>query len=158
ERHRALEHFNYLSTVSGGGFIGGWLSALQHRAGENHMDQRRPAINRPGALEVRYLRDFSHYLTPKAGLLSADTWTVGTIYVRNLILTWVVLLPCISVALMLPRFFLWLYATTPALPVQYAFLSTGIVALMLGIGYIGAHLPSHRLETSDSLQELRSAA
>jgi hypothetical protein len=27
------------------------------------------------------------------------------------------------------------------LPVQYAFLSTGIVALMLGIGYIGAHLP-----------------
>ena len=32
-RARWLEHFHYLSTVSGGGYIGGWLSAWIRRSG-----------------------------------------------------------------------------------------------------------------------------
>ena len=32
-RHGLLEKFDYLSTVSGGGFIGGWLSAWKQRVG-----------------------------------------------------------------------------------------------------------------------------
>ena len=53
---------------------------------------------------VRYLRDFSNYLTPQAGLLSAEHWTLVALFC-NLLLTWVVLLPCIAVALMLPDSF-----------------------------------------------------
>ena len=119
-RHSALDRFTYLSTVSGGGFIGGWLSALKRRTAKTGIDG-------PSSSEVEYLREFSNYLTPQPGVLSADSWTLAAIYVRNLFLTLVVLLPCIAMALMLPRFILWLYTVTPVLPVQYAFLAAPII-------------------------------
>ena len=47
-----LAEFDYLSTVSGGGYIGSWLSAWIHRADEQNLAQerrkrRRPAGDRP---------------------------------------------------------------------------------------------------------------
>src|SRR6266404_3447117 len=36
-RHDLLDKFDYLSTVSGGGFIGGWLTAWIHREGLPHV-------------------------------------------------------------------------------------------------------------------------
>ena len=97
-RLRLLDKFDYLSTVSGGGYIGSWLTAWSHRhprglpgvmdeltagsaAGENHE-----------ADAVRWLRNYSNYLTPKLGFLSADSWTLLGIYLRNLLLNWLVLL------------------------------------------------------------------
>ena len=42
-------------------------------------------------------------MSPKAGFLSADTWTLVGIFLRNLLLNWLVLLPLIAAALLFPR-------------------------------------------------------
>jgi len=41
---RLLSRFHYLSTVSGGGYIGSWLSALIHRSGEGHVERIESAL------------------------------------------------------------------------------------------------------------------
>ena len=83
--------FDYLSTVSGGGYIGSWLSAWIARAGFAEVWKtlvgRRPYPDEEPA-ETAWLRSYSNYLTPRTGLLSADTWTAMSLYVRNLILNW----------------------------------------------------------------------
>jgi hypothetical protein len=106
---RLLNAFDYLSTVSGGGYIGGWLSAWIHR----HPSGREGVIQdlarstgrplEPEATPIRRLREYSNYLTPRVGLFSADTWTGLATYVRNLILNWLVLLPLLACVLALPR-------------------------------------------------------
>jgi len=88
---RALRAFDYLSTVSGGGYIGSWLTALVHREGQGDVraieERVAPATSdgapRPDHPAVRYLRDYSNYLTPRRGLLSGDTWAAIATYLRN---------------------------------------------------------------------------
>ena len=82
-KHNLLTAFDYLSTVSGGGYVGGWLSAwIQHHpqgaAGVAHALRRRPdsPLN-PEPQPLRHLRAYSNYLTPRTGLTSVDSWTLS---------------------------------------------------------------------------------
>ncbi|HEV2800580.1 MAG TPA: patatin-like phospholipase family protein [Pyrinomonadaceae bacterium] len=107
-RYGLLERFDYLSTVSGGGYLGSWLSAWIHRSGLPDVItalRNEPEKNKltPEPEPIRHLRSYSNYLNPKLGFLSADTWTLVSIVVRNLLLNWLVLIPIILAALMLPR-------------------------------------------------------
>jgi hypothetical protein len=45
------------------------------------------------AEEINGLRADSNYLTPKLGLLSADTWAAVALTIRNLVLNWLVFVP-----------------------------------------------------------------
>ncbi|ATB36330.1 hypothetical protein CYFUS_001744 [Cystobacter fuscus] len=77
-----LEMFDYVSTVSGGGYIGGFWTAWRHyhlkepSAGNTvalfPMSQEQGARGARFA-EVRHLREFSNFLNPRLGLLSLDT-------------------------------------------------------------------------------------
>jgi hypothetical protein len=103
-----LDKFDYLSTVSGGGYLGGWLSAWIHRARLPHVIsalKNEPEKNKlqPEPEPIRHLRSYSNYLTPKLGFLSADTWTLVATVLRNLVLNWLVLVPIILAALIMPR-------------------------------------------------------
>ena len=106
-RNGLLDKFDYLSTVSGGGYIGSWLSAWAAREREgiktvqNLLSQK--AKERVEAPEVTHLRSFSNYMSPRTGLLSADTWTLIGVYLRNLTLNWLVAVPLIAAFLLLPR-------------------------------------------------------
>lgn len=106
---RLLDEFDYLSTVSGGGYIGSWLSAWIHRhprGRDGVMEDLAKSTGRPldpEATPIRHLREYSNYLTPRAGLFTADTWTGVATYLRNLILNWLVLLPLLAFVLALPR-------------------------------------------------------
>ncbi|HEX8293849.1 MAG TPA: patatin-like phospholipase family protein [Pyrinomonadaceae bacterium] len=109
-RRGFLDRFDYLSTVSGGGYIGGWLSAWIHRhpdglkgVVEELSGRTRVSKLAPEPEPLRHLRDYSNFITPKTGLLSADTWTFVVIYVRNLLLNWVVLVPLLASLLIIPR-------------------------------------------------------
>ncbi|MCA1621680.1 MAG: patatin-like phospholipase family protein [Acidobacteria bacterium] len=109
-RRGFLERFDYLSTVSGGGYIGGWLSAWIHRhprglsgVVSDLKGEGRSSKLGPEPEPLRHLRDYSNFITPKTGMLSADAWTFVTIYVRNLLLNWVVLVPLLASLLMIPR-------------------------------------------------------
>lgn len=98
---RLLDQFHYLSTVSGGGYIGSWLSAWLYwnkSEGKKATEVLTELISRRGNPDeeprpIRHLRAYSSYLTPKLGLTSADTWTAVTLVVRNLVLNWLILVP-----------------------------------------------------------------
>jgi hypothetical protein len=84
---KLLRHFNYLSTVSGGGYIGPWLSAWLYwnkRAGGTAQTVLSALTTGRGNPDeepepIRHLRAYRSYLTPKLGLTSADTWAAVTL-------------------------------------------------------------------------------
>jgi hypothetical protein len=102
--HKTLHLFDYLSTVSGGGYIGGWLSALLYRAcerplGESEVKEYQEILATPPdakakdgssgfpppeARPVRFLRRYANYLTPRLGL-SGDTLALLSNMVRNVV-------------------------------------------------------------------------
>ena len=100
-----LQRIDYLSTVSGGGYIGSWLTAFIRRTNLAHVEK---AIRQGGGQdetpEISFLRTYSNYLTPKIGLFSLDTLTSVSIYLRNTLLNLAVLCFGFSVLLLLPRF------------------------------------------------------
>lgn len=104
-----LNKFDYLSTVSGGGYIGSWLSAWIQRSGSdvNNVQEKlaNPARdkNLPEPEQITHLRSYSNYMTPQLGLLSADTWTLVAVYLRNLSLNWLVLVPLFAAFMLIPR-------------------------------------------------------
>lgn len=104
-----LKHFDYLSTVSGGGYIGSWyMGVLKRLAGGSpkqaedllNPDRQAGPLVEPAA--VLWLRRFSNYLTPKTGL-SGDTLTLAATYVRNFLLNVTVILAFLGSLLLLPR-------------------------------------------------------
>jgi hypothetical protein len=111
-----LPKFDYLSVVSGGGYIGNWLSAWIHRhpqglAGVAAELQPKRAVpedphagqTRLEAAPIRWLRDYSNYLTPRVGLLSGDTWSAVSTYGRNLLLNQSILVLGLAAFLLVPR-------------------------------------------------------
>jgi len=131
-----LKRFDYLSTVSGGSWIGGWLTAWIKREGDllnverqlrlgryqqalanrrllsgidDLADQPKPVYlksddTRPeGPEPIHHLRAHTSYLSPRMGFLSPDMWGLFGIYLRNLVLNQLVLLPAILVILLLSR-------------------------------------------------------
>lgn len=104
-RLKLLARFDYLSTVSGGGYIGSWLTAWAHReesaGGINHV-QDELASNEVKEGPVQQLRRYSNYLSPRVGVLSSDTWTLVSTFVRNLLLNWLVLAPVLLVLVSVP--------------------------------------------------------
>ena len=123
--------FDYLSTVSGGGFIGAWWSAWLSRVErkppgifpkQEELEPGRRALTAvllrhddsssgtPGGPDgsriarredpIHFLRLFSNYLTPKSGALSPDTWRLVAFFIRNLLFTWVILLPVLLAVVM----------------------------------------------------------
>lgn len=106
-----LNSFDYLSTVSGGGYIGSWLSAWIHRAGLDDVQSKlgtlgsvagkgSPTAAEPA--EVAWLRRYSNYLAPRTGLLSFDTLTLLSTWSRNVVLNAIVILGFLCALLMLP--------------------------------------------------------
>jgi len=87
-----LRKFDYLSTVSGGGYLGSWLVSWIKREGSvlkvgNRLNTKKSSD--PMADEVRpirWLRMYSNYLSPNSSIMSADSWTVGMTLLRNMFL------------------------------------------------------------------------
>lgn len=115
---KLLPCFDYLSTVSGGGYIGAWLTALINRrvliyrdTTTKYMEAKdvTPAENieavkdveeqllctrrqTPEPREIHFLRAYSNYLTPKLGLFSLDTLASFSVWLTNTILNQIILI------------------------------------------------------------------
>jgi hypothetical protein len=145
---KLLGEFDYLSTVSGGGYVGSWLTAWarRHPRGlpgviDELASRPRVALD-PEPAPIRHLRAYSNYLSPRLGLLSADTWTLAAIYLRNLLLNWLVFVPLVLAALMVPRIAIAVLLSPPAwMPIE-ALWKAGFVLGAGAIAYIGVVLPS----------------
>ncbi len=113
-----LPKMKYISTVSGGGYIGAWLVSWIRRApdGINEVQQklgdyenhRDPGGGIAEPRQVNFLRDYSNYMTPRVGLVGADTWTGIATYFRNVLLNQSILIPVLGALVLVP----WLLGTT----------------------------------------------
>jgi Patatin-like phospholipase len=114
-----LEKFHYLSTVSGGGYIGSWLSAWIKndpngiRGVVDELKSRPDSALDPEPPPIRHLREFSNYLAPRTGLTSVDFWTLIATFVRNMFLNWLVLISWLAAAMMIPRLYLAAILVSP---------------------------------------------
>ena len=106
-----LNAFDYLSTVSGGGYTGAWLTCWKQRA--KGLDKVIPQLRRDARAipegspdPIQHLREYNNFLSPKLGLFSADTWTLVATVGRNMFLNWLVFVPLLLAALMAPRLLL----------------------------------------------------
>jgi Patatin-like phospholipase len=157
-----LNKFHYLSTVSGGGYIGSWLSSWSRRhkdgitgvqddlvradTGRLTASGSGPARPRPESKidpepePLRHLREYSNYLSPKLGLLSADTWTMAALYIRNLLLNVLVLVPVLAAIIALPRLYeAILHGEVGRQVNTLGWITT--LALAVGFGYLGLARP-----------------
>ena len=149
-RHDLLEPFRYLSTVSGGGYVGSWLTSWIHCKGLRTVaaELKNPPTSKlnPEPKPIRHLRDYSNYLTPQLGWLSADTWTLIATYLRNLFVNWFVWLPLLIAVLITPRLLVAASAHNPGAQqwqVGLALLA-GFALVVCAQAYICLNLPSVR--------------
>jgi predicted acylesterase/phospholipase RssA len=105
-KYKLLKRIDYLSTVSGGGYIGGWLARWIYELGIEKVEER---LGKPehdaGEVEpapVTFLRDYSNYLTPRTGLLGADAWGAVATYLRNVMLNQTILIAFLGAILFVP--------------------------------------------------------
>jgi hypothetical protein len=158
-RRGLMSSFDFMSTVSGGGYTGGWLSAwLFHTRTQGGSVTEvfdtlagidRSAI-RPEPDQLSQVREYSNYLDPKVGLFSADVWTLVSTVARNLVLNWLVLIPLLAAALLVPRlyFALTMLGTqdwvdrTDLLWWSWWLLLVGVGLLTAALIYVGWNLPS----------------
>ena len=140
QSHGLLEKVDYLSTVSGGGYVGAWLSANCKRAAERKavikntsepIDSNSAEENERNTKEynkasknwlckgtdwtesIQHLRRYSNYLSPKVGLLSADSWTMAAVWIRNTLLVQLTVIFAIAMLLLLPRLLFELFKKWP---------------------------------------------
>jgi hypothetical protein len=106
-----LRKFDYLSTVSGGGYIGSWLAALTQRLNtpndfrpvEEALKQETYQIGeRAECASIHWLRKYADYLTPQMGVLSPDTGAAVGTWLRNVILNLAVILLFLLGAILVP--------------------------------------------------------
>lgn len=112
-----LQHFHYLSSVSGGGYIASWLRTWMRREGSQRViDELKNRVVEnplnPEPTQVKQLRAYSNYLTPKLGLFSADTWSAVALVLRNLLLNWLVILPLLGAVVAVPQVLLLVARST----------------------------------------------
>jgi hypothetical protein len=154
-----LSEFHYLSTVSGGGYIGSWLSAW--RARDSFANVWRNLVDRPAGFDIEpspisWLRSYSSYLTPKLGFLSADSWAIVAIYIQNLLLNWLIILSFLAglilgvklIAVVLVAATLEPTETTETwykwyLPLFFG--ASGIVLLVMALKFVAGRRPSRQM-------------
>jgi hypothetical protein len=101
-RSGILKQAHYISGISGGGYILGWLTAWIARVGfrqvnaelgENSNTGQPAPTPRPNVYDrylepnpIHFLRRYVSYLVPRSGLGSGDTLAAAAIYLRDLLL------------------------------------------------------------------------
>lgn len=100
-----LKTVDYLSTVSGGGYIGSWFHGLIKRQPykslkkldnspysgyEEYLKDEDRNPGDPASDPITFLRKYSNYLAPQLGFFSTDLWVVGTIWFRNAVLNQII--------------------------------------------------------------------
>lgn len=144
---KKLCQFDYLSTVSGGGYIHEWLASWIARDPDRirRVQQRLAPIPEHGSParwpeQILWLSRYSSYLTPRRGLLSADTWTMIAIWFRNTFLNQIVLLSFLACCVLGMRVLTYCFlpsrpdgASVPVLIDSAAWPNGSLYALLLGL-------------------------
>ncbi|HEY6392475.1 MAG TPA: patatin-like phospholipase family protein [Bryobacteraceae bacterium] len=126
-----LKHVDYISTVSGGGYIGAWLyswirrcqaeagtktakagQSLHKDAFEDINEKLIPQKTADEPREIAFLRQYSNYLTPRVSVFNADTWLVAAVWSRNTLLNLAILVAFFGAVVLAVRGIGWRAAKT----------------------------------------------
>jgi hypothetical protein len=163
-RRGLLPQFHYLSTVSGGGYVGAFLSAWRwHEADDERVFSALVRRDRDAGFaeprELEELRANSNFLTPRLGLLSADTWTAIVLYLRNLLLNWFIFAPLFLGLLLIPHAswdaLIWFNNLVGI--VNWAMLLVALLLLLLGLAVSVAGRPARDRPGAGGFSERRFA-
>jgi len=162
-RKKLLRSMDYVSTVSGGGYIGGWLMGWMHHQGIGIQEIERRLSTPPkmpeeasDPPEVHFLRDYSNYLTPRKGLLRADFLAFAASYLRNTLLNQIILVLALLSLLLVPRTIVFLlhtledleelsqagpfYPLQPYMRSEYFALALGLIFGLVAVVFMGLNL------------------
>ncbi len=174
-----LHKFDYLSSVSGGGYIhewlAGWIKREEKNNGADECETAPPESGKPAArgglgrvqnrlrplpagaklpfqpAQIRWLRRYSNYLTPQKGFLTADTWVAIAIWLRNTFLNQLILVSGLFFLMLVP------YLLNPCLlkiPAWLAgLLSSLLFALATGVMWTALHREYERVRFLDMYGE-----
>jgi hypothetical protein len=132
-----LDKFHYLSTVSGGSYIGAWFSAWRYHTGDDHevlrvMAGRFPTFREsPFRRPVFQLGEENDDVAARRGLLSAGLWTRYGAYARNLLLTWLIYGPLLLTFLMMPKLYLAFIISSWSAPTAVSVAALLVAAIFL---------------------------
>ena len=135
--HRnVLAKFDYVSSVSGGGYIASWLTTWVHREGYQKVEQTLNTIQPNVASPLSHLRKYSNFLTPRSSIFSTDFFALFTLYFRNLFLNWLIIVPLILITVLLAKIvslgFWWTRYGYVATPQDQAWLLALFVIFVAG--------------------------
>lgn len=94
-----LDTIDYLSSVSGGGYIASWFSQQMANIG---YAATRNALRAPVDASIAIIRDYGSYLTPQRGFFSSDTWRMVAGYLVRLIPNLVFIVLTLTSVILLP--------------------------------------------------------
>ncbi|ADE14496.1 conserved hypothetical protein [Nitrosococcus halophilus Nc 4] len=122
-RYGFLKHVDYLSTVSGGGYIGSSLTWFMSYLKQDFPfgTSRRHNTETPGAV-VGWLREHASYLTPGEGV---DLWALSAAVIRGTLVNLLVIIPILFAVTV---FLVWL----PGPVIIAGYPHNGFTALLLG--------------------------
>ena len=130
---RLLAALDYVSGVSGGGYVLAWLVGWTSRCGSVNAVQESLRTARPEPKQVSNLRAYSNYLTPNLDLLGADPWNLVATYSINLlnnILITFLLLACVIV---LPVLYVHFILQAELVPHVLGFACAALAIIVTGI-------------------------
>jgi hypothetical protein len=175
-----LRRIDYLSTVSGGGYAGSWLAAWLKRDGDPQnvekqlnpdrveqakadrallspiveADRKRDRVVDEEPEPVFHLRQYSSYMVPRTGFLTADTWTAIAIWLRNVTINLLMLLPLTVMIVLAARVAVYLYGFVSPTYIQaerpyywlpwVVCLALGFVLLFVGFSWNARELGEFR--------------
>jgi Patatin-like phospholipase len=164
--HGLLKYVDYLSTVSGGGYIGSWLhgvirttfggnpetasnellSPTLHTFSGAAPAAKAPKIaghpRVPGPPEedpISFLRKFSNYLAPRSGVFSVDVWVIALIWLRNVLLNQLILIPALGVPILLALLLVFLEQIPEVVvwaPLQVFLKGLALVLALIALGLV----------------------
>ena len=134
EEKKLLSKADYLSTVSGGGYIGSWLQGVLKR------DQSYEALTRkvPGPSSedpITFLRKYSNYLAPRHGF-SVDTLLIPLIWFRNMMLNQAIIISAFAALFLLvswPGIGLHQLAVTDGTTYSWVFLGLSVALALVTV-------------------------
>ena len=90
QRYGILKHVDYLSTVSGGGYIGSSLTWFMSEHGTFPFGERRKDNSGHAGTVVKWLRSHGSYLSPGAGITG---WALAGAVAMGMIVNFLVVIP-----------------------------------------------------------------
>jgi hypothetical protein len=141
-----LHKFDYMSSVFGGSFVGGWLSSWIHRSSLHAVvEELSQSSNLECGSSPPPLKTFRSYRSASStslSLFSTGMWTRLFIYGQNLILNWLVFVPFLIALSLVPKLLVVSLHQPPSRLLASIVLGLGILFGALAITYICLHRPS----------------